>query len=213
MFAGHFGLAAGVKALDSTVLSKRRATGTAQSAPSRPDVPLWALMLSTQLLDVMFVFMVIAGVESFGGGAGYGQGWIHAYYTHSLTGALLLATGAGLLSARWWGRQGGLIIAATVFSHWLLDLLVHRPDLPILPGNLGGFPLLGFGLWNMPAVSIAIEALLVIGGAALYFASVLARARGTATNRAGERGSALVAGGVMSVLLVLSLATSVLGIG
>jgi hypothetical protein len=218
MFAGHFGLAAGIKALDAGVLSKRGTGGQARTAaptptPPHPDVPLWALMLSTQLLDVAFVFTLIAGVESFGGPAGYGEGWIHAYYTHSLAGALLLAASAGLLGVRWWGRRGGLLIAGTVFSHWLLDLLVHRPDLPLLPGNLGNLPLLGFGLWSYPAASLALEGALVVGGAALYAASVLQRSAGVAGRLSGQRGRALLAGGVMSVLLVLALVTSALGIG
>jgi hypothetical protein len=170
-------------------------------------------MLSTQLLDVLFAFLVVAGGESFGGSGGYGEGWIHAYYSHSLVGALLIAGGAGLLAAKRWSRQGGLLVAATVFSHWLLDLLVHRPDLPILPGNLGHLPLLGFGLWNTPAVSITLEALLVVGGALLYFASLLASTHSATANQPGRRGRALVAGGVTSALLVLALVTSALGIG
>ncbi len=72
MIAGHFGLAAGVK-------------GRA------PRVPLWVLMLSTFLLDVLFLFFSAAGRESIGvadptQGAGYGSGLIHADYTHSLVG-------------------------------------------------------------------------------------------------------------------------------
>jgi len=211
MFAGHFGLAAGIKAINSGALSHPRASASVPSA-SHGDVPLWALMLSTQLLDVAFVFMVIAGIESFGGATGYGEGWIHAYYTHSLAGALLIAAIAGLISAKWWGRRGGLVIAATVFSHWLLDLLVHRPDLPVLPGNPGNLPLLGFGLWNVAAASIAVEALLVLGGGILYVVSVLARVDGAAAARPVRRGRALVAGGAMSALLVLALVTSVLGL-
>ncbi|WIG60094.1 MAG: putative membrane protein [Ktedonobacterales bacterium] len=213
MFAGHFGLAAGIKALDSRLVSKRDAQGDALSATTRRDVPLWALMLSTQLLDVVFALLLIPGVESFGGSAGYGEGWIHAYYSHSLVGALLIAAAAGALAWKPWGRVGALIVAATVFSHWLLDLLVHRPDLPILPGNLGNLPLLGFGLWSEPAISIALEALLVVGGAAFYFASALSRAgRGSLVAR-GAQGRALVAGVVMSALLALSLVSSVTGIG
>ena len=216
MFAGHFGLAAGIKALDSRLVSKRDAHGDAPSVAPRRDVPLWALMLSTQLLDVVFALLLIPGVESFGGSAGYGEGWIHAYYSHSLVGALLIAAAAGALAWKPWGRVGALIVAATVFSHWLLDLLVHRPDLPILPGNMGNLPMLGFGLWNAPAVSIALEALLVVGGAYFYFASALSRAgradRGLLVAR-GVRSRALVAGVVMSALLALSLVSSVIGIG
>lgn len=209
MFAGHFGVAAGAKAIDVALLKKGKMDGIASASSQYRNVPLWALMLSTQLLDVVFVLLVIPGVEAFGGASGYGQGWIRAYYSHSLTGALLISIVAGAFAWRWWGRQGGLLIGATVFSHWLLDLLVHRPDLPLLPGNIGSFPLLGFGLWNTPAISITLEALLILSGAAFYIFSLFAR---TAQQPGGGR-RALVTGGVMSVLLVLALVSSVLGIG
>src|SRR5262245_40217388 len=113
MFAGHFGLAATVKAKE-------------------PQVPLWALMLSTQLLDVVFVPLYLAGIETIQpiGRGGYGESIIHANYTHSLVGALLISVVAGLVAGWNWNRRSGLIIAAMVFSHWLLDLLVHRADLP-----------------------------------------------------------------------------------
>lgn len=95
MFAGHFGLAAGVKALDSRLLARsRETTGAAERAlPANASagVPLWALMLATQLLDVLFVFLLIPGVESFSGGSGYGEGVIRAYYTHSLAGGVTSA--------------------------------------------------------------------------------------------------------------------------
>jgi hypothetical protein len=54
-------------------------------------------------------------------------------------------------------------------SHWLLDLVVHRADMPILPGNMAHLPRLGFGLWRFPWVSAAIEAVLVLLGARVYW--------------------------------------------
>ncbi|QBD76343.1 permease [Ktedonosporobacter rubrisoli] len=196
MFAGHFGLAAAVKA-------------------KQPEVPLWALMLSTQLLDVIFVPLVLTGVESIDpiGKGGYGEAIIHANYTHSLVGALLIAGCAGLISWRLWGRKGGLLIAGMVFSHWLLDLLVHRSDMPILPGNLGHLPLLGFGLWGSRPISIALEGILIVVGGILYFSSALARAREHSTKLPTNLKRALLAGSVMSLLLLLSLVTDVMGIG
>jgi len=50
-----------------------------------------------------------------------------------------------------------------------LDLLVHRPDLPLLPNNVGSFPLLGLGLWNFPWVSLTIEIVMAVIGVAIYF--------------------------------------------
>jgi hypothetical protein len=51
-----------------------------------------------------------------------------------------------------------------VLSHWLLDFLVHRPDLPLWPGG----PKYGLGLWNSWAASISIEVLLFAAGIWLY---------------------------------------------
>ena len=83
MTAGHFGLAAAIK------------------SPA-PRVPLWALMLSTYLLDFVFIILVTVGVESFaplnpGQPPAYGEVLIQAYYSHSLVGAALIAVIAALL--------------------------------------------------------------------------------------------------------------------
>ncbi|WP_025850611.1 metal-dependent hydrolase [Paenibacillus ehimensis] len=188
MFAGHFGLAAAVKA-------------------KTPNVPLWALMLSTQLLDIVFVPLLLSGAETLEAvaGEGYGGSLIHADYTHSFVGALLLAFLAGWGAGKLWGRRGGVAVGSVVFSHWLLDLLVHRADMPLFPGNAGAFPLLGLGLWQVPTVSIVLESALVLIGAVLYYRSVASAAERS------RRGWAIAAGGIMGLLLTLSLVTDVLG--
>ena len=187
MIAGHFGLAAGVKA-------------------HRPAVPLWALMLATQWLDVVFVPLFVAHVERIdviGGGApGYGNGIIHADYTHSLAGALVIAAATGWLCARWWNRRAGVVIGAVVFSHWLLDLLVHRADMPILPGDLGHLPRLGFGLWQYHALTATIEALLLLGGAALYWRA--SRTTGASAGRSALLTALIVACGGLTLGLDLA---------
>lgn len=193
MTPGHFGLAAGAKKW-------------------APQLPLWALFLGTYLLDVIFLFLWIAGIEGLAPidpalPNAYGGVLIHADYTHSLVGALLIAGIAGWLGSRLWGKRGGTMIAAVTFSHWILDLLVHRPDLPILPGNFGNLPLLGFGLWEVPTVSMLIETVLVIGGAYLYYRA----ATQLATSKDGQR-RALTAGVVTGVLLLGLLAANFLGI-
>jgi membrane-bound metal-dependent hydrolase YbcI (DUF457 family) len=63
---------------------------------------------------------------------------IHADYTHSLLGALVLSALFGAVAGWRWDRRSGVLLGAVAFSHWVLDLIVHRPDLPILPGNAGG---------------------------------------------------------------------------
>lgn len=195
MFAGHFGLAAAVKA-------------------KTPEVPIWALMLSTQLLDVIFVPLFLSGIEKIDNslGTGYGEGIIHADYTHSLLGAVIIAILSAIIAWKLWGKRGGLMIGALTFSHWLLDLLVHRMDMPILPGNAVGLPLLGFSLWQWPVISTALEVILVVAGAILYYRSIRGTAllsEGNQTLSKGARIRAIIAGGVMAILLVLSLITDV----
>jgi hypothetical protein len=153
LVTGHFGLAAGVKARERFV-------------------PLWALMLATVWLDVLFIPLLATGAEEIddypGTDGGYGDVLIHADWTHSLVGAAVISVVTGWLVVRWWGKRGGVVIGAVVFSHWLLDLLVHRDDLAIFPGNAGDIRV-GFGLWESHAASIVVEAALLIAGAFLYW--------------------------------------------
>ena len=131
-------------------------------------------MLACQWLDVVFVPLLLLGVERLqpvpGAKMGaYGGAIIFADYTHSLLGAGLLAGAFGVLGALLYGRRTGVVLGLVAVSHWLLDLPMHRADMPILPGNAGHLPRLGFGLWRSPAASAAVELALVIGGAILYW--------------------------------------------
>ena len=134
----------------------------------------------------------------------YGQVIIHAFYTHSLVGAILISAFTGWLASLRWKKDGGMVIGVVVFSHWILDLLVHRPDLPILPGNLSNLPLLGLGLWDHPIWSGAIELILALGGAYFYSRSTIALK--------GDRRHARIASLVTSGLLILLFITHILGL-
>jgi len=199
MVAGHFGLAAGVKS-------------------QVPSAPLWALMLATQWLDVFFVPLFLLGIETItpidpANPNAYGGGVSHAIYTHSLVGALALSAIAGALAWLRWGRPVGLTIGLVAFSHWVLDLIVHYADLPILPGNADNLPLLGFGLWGLPIVEAFVELALVLGGAYLYYRAATALPVSAPVGPARQRRRALTATAVVSGLMLLSFTTSVLGIG
>jgi membrane-bound metal-dependent hydrolase YbcI (DUF457 family) len=182
MIAGHFGFAAGVKA-------------------RAPATPLWLLMLACQWLDVVFVVLFAAHLEGLAAVPGaapgaYGGAVIHAYYTHSLVGAAVLSAVLGGATAWRYGRRSGVVIALVAFSHWVLDLVMHRPDMPILPGDSGP-PLLGFGLWRSPVASAVVELIIVVVGTVMYWRAARALAPGSpdTMRRANLCGAlALVAG-------------------
>lgn len=155
MVAGHFGFAAMVKSREKSA-------------------PLWALMLATVWLDVVFVPLLIAHQESVESiHKGYGGLLIHADYTHSIVGMLALSVVLGAMFLPKLGRRVAIVIGLVSASHWLLDLVVHRPDMPVLPANIGNLPHLGFGLWNHPQAAACVELILVIAGAAMYWRAAM----------------------------------------
>jgi hypothetical protein len=185
VIAGHFGFAAGVKA-------KER------------QVPLWSLMLATAWLDVVFIPLYLAGIETIEPAADatgtYGGGIIHADYTHSLVGAAALSLVFGAAFGWRWGRRTGTVLGLVALSHWVLDLIVHRPDLPILPGDGGGLPDFGFGLWRDPTAAAIVELLIVVVGSWLYWRAArqtAAAAGGAQTGRANLAGAMVLVFGLV----------------
>jgi membrane-bound metal-dependent hydrolase YbcI (DUF457 family) len=88
-------------------------------------------------------------------------------YTHSLVAALLWSVAAAAtyrLLGRSSNRRSCILVAAAVFSHWVLDLVVHRPDLPLFDDAAK----VGLGLWNRPALAFGLEAALLVGAVALF---------------------------------------------
>ncbi len=151
MIAGHFGFAAMVK-------SRERST------------PLWGLMLATVWLDIVFTPLFLTSRETMQPiHEGYGGSIIHADYTHSIAGMLALSAALGAMFLPKLGRRMALVIALVSASHWVLDLVVHRPDMPVLPGNGGNLPYFGFGLWNHPRAAACVELALVVAGAIMYW--------------------------------------------
>jgi hypothetical protein len=151
MVAGHFGFAAMVK-------SRER------------SAPLWALMLATVWLDIIFLPLLVAHWESFEPvHPGYGGLIIHADYTHSIVGMLALSAILGVMFLPKLGKRIALVITLVSASHWALDLVVHRADMPVLPANIGNLPYLGMGLWDHPQASACVELLLVVVGAVMYW--------------------------------------------
>ncbi len=179
MLAGQFGLAAAIKS-------------------RQPQVPLWALMFSSQLLYVVFLVLAALKIESDvpakGTSGGYGDLIFNADYSHSLGGALAISIVAALVTALLWGRRNALVIGGVAFSNWILDFLVHRGDLALLPGNAGNLPRVGLGLWAVPWLSAFVELCLVLTGAFLYYHAAMRSAIRAERQDAKVSGASLSAG-------------------
>ena len=149
----------------------------------KPSLPLWLLFLAVQLVDVFWAMFVLLGIEKVrivpGITASSPLDLYYMPYTHGLLTSLLWA-GAALVLYRLACKRklwaGAIILGAAVFSHWLLDFLVHRPDLPIYDNTLK----VGLGLWNYPVLSFMLEAGLLLGGMYLYLKKTRSVQRGGA---------------------------------
>jgi membrane-bound metal-dependent hydrolase YbcI (DUF457 family) len=135
-----------------------------------PYTSLGTLVIAVQLLDLIWPAFLMLGIERVRIDPGNTRVTPLAFeyypWTHSLAMAIVWAAlaGAGYALLRRQNR-GAVIVAAAVFSHWVLDFVTHRPDLPLWPPN---GPLVGLGLWNSIGGTLAAEALLFALGLWLY---------------------------------------------
>lgn len=160
MFIGHFGLGFAAKA-------------------AAPRTSLGTLFLAAQWIDLVWPTLLLLGVErvlidpSLPGLTPLA--FVHYPYTHSLAAVLgwaLLLGGAYFALTRY--TRGALVVGALVASHWLLDAIVHRADLPL---SLDGAARIGLGLWqNSPVAAIAIEVLVFVAGVLLFWRAFAADA-------------------------------------
>lgn len=150
------------------------------ASAAEPRARLWVYVGGCQLLDIAWSVLVMAGIEKLHIDPQLPGSPLDLYsmpYSHSLPAALLWSALAaaltrGLLRLPW---RAAVIVALVVFSHWVLDLLVHRPDLALWFGS----PKVGLGLWNQPLAEMALEVGLVAVAGAAWSAQRRARGRGT----------------------------------
>jgi hypothetical protein len=153
--------------------------GVSFAAKQKP-IPLWLLFIAVQFLDVVWSALVMLGIEKLRITHGISQAnaldLYYMPYTHGLFGALALSAIFGGVSA-WFFREQRTkvfwITAAAVFSHWLLDLIVHVPDMPLIGNTMK----VGFGLWNYPMISLPLELATLWGGAFIYARNLPAKRR------------------------------------
>lgn len=152
MFIGHFSLAFGAKKF-------------------APQVSLGVLFLACQLADIIWPNLVLLGVEVLEIEPGITVmtplNFLHYPYSHSLVALLIWSAVFATLYTliRRAGTKSAIVIAVLVLSHWILDVLTHRPDMPI---TLNESTTIGFGLWNYPVVAVPFELLLFGTGVWMY---------------------------------------------
>src|SRR2546426_11212015 len=144
MFVGHYGVSFAAK-------------------NAEPAIPLWVLFIAVQLLDVLWSPFVLLGIEKVriapGITASNPLDLYYMPYTHGLLAAIgwsVVAFLAYRLAVRPAPPRAAAIVGLAVFSHWVLDFLVHRPDLPLYDNTAEG----GLGLWDLPAGALGLEGVL-----------------------------------------------------
>jgi len=151
VFIGHFAVAFAAK-------------------PAAPSVSLGTLFFACQWVDLVWPLFLLAGLERVeirpGITAFTPLDFVHYPWTHSLAMGAVWAAAFGLLylSTRRNGKAA-LIVAAVLLSHWFLDLVAHRPDLPLAPGSETRW---GLGLWNSIPATLLVEVSLFVAGVVLY---------------------------------------------
>src|SRR5262249_419622 len=143
-----------------------------------PSLPLRLLFIAVQFLDVLWAPLILLGIEKVRIVPGITRSNpLDLYYmpfTHSLVAAVLWSVAvAGLFKvpaprARF---SSAVTLGAAVVSPWVLDFLVHRPDLPLYDDTAK----VGLGLWNLPVFAFLLEGALLFGGIVLCVRAGLVR--------------------------------------
>jgi hypothetical protein len=161
MFLGHYALAFGAKRI-------------------APTVSLGTLFMACQFADLLWPTFLALGLERVeidpGNTLVTPLNFVSYPYSHSLVMLLVWAAVFALLYRAMRGAQPVAIntIAALVISHYVLDVITHRPDMPL---TIGGTQKIGLGLWNYPGMTLAIESSLFLAGSLLYVTATRERDR------------------------------------
>jgi hypothetical protein len=179
MFLGHYAVALGAKR-------------------AAPKASLGTLVMAAQFIDLLWPVLLLVGLEHVrlnpGNTVVTPLDFYDYPFSHSLTGVILwgiVVGGAYYLIKKSW--KAALVVGLAVVSHWFLDLIVHRPDLPL---TFTGSGRVGLGGWNSLPLSLFLELGLLAAGTYVY-------ARFTrATDRIGTYGLA----GLVAFLVVIYVA-------
>jgi hypothetical protein len=160
MFIGHFAVG-----FASKRFAPRASLAALVAAPLFLDI-LWPVFLALQIETVRIVpgFSAVTPLD------------LHDFpYSHSLLMSILWSLAFSGVAFLWLkDRRAALVLGFGVFSHWLLDALSHTPDMPLYPGST---TLVGLGLWNSVAATLAVEVPLFVAGILVYARTTRARNR------------------------------------
>ncbi len=143
-----------------------------------PRASLGTLFAAAQLPDVLWPFLLLAGVEHATiapGDTAFTPMRFDSYpVSHSLL--TVAAWGAAFGAVHFWRKRrpaDAVVLAVLAVSHWVLDFVTHRPDMPLWPGG----PRLGLGLWNSVPATVVVELLMFAAGLWLALSATRARDR------------------------------------
>lgn len=151
MFIGHFAIALGAK-------------------KAAPRTSLGTLFIASQFVDLLWPVLLLLGIEHVrvepGNTVVTPFNFIDYPYSHSLLSVFVY--GAALAALYWAFKRylrGAIVLLFVLVSHWVLDFISHRPDLPLYPGSS---TMEGLGLWNSLPGTLLVEGGLYIIGIVLY---------------------------------------------
>jgi hypothetical protein len=144
-----------------------------------PSVSLATWFAAAQFVDLLWPLFLLSGLEHVRIVPGITAFTPLDFYDYPITHSLIGTLGWAMLFASAWmavrgRRKAGVVLAGAVVSHWVLDVIAHRPDMPVLPTG----PYVGLGLWNSIPATLFVELTMFAAGLALYL-----RARGARPRR------------------------------
>jgi hypothetical protein len=157
MFLGHFGLAFAAK-------------------KAAPKTSLGTLVFAAQFADMLWPILLLIGVEHVRIVPGLLPASPFDFTSYPISHSLVAQLGWGTLiglvyfAIRRDGRSA-LLVGGLVPTHWVLDYIAHRPDMPIYPGG----PKYGLGMWNSIPLTMTVEYVLFAAGIALYISATRAK--------------------------------------
>jgi hypothetical protein len=124
-----------------------------------PETPIWVGMVGVSFPDLVWGVTILAGIERVeidpNSPLQRNIRFVHYPYSHSLVLTNLIALIPAAIISLFLGWQGGLVFVLASISHWILDTIVHLPDLPVL--GFGRDTKVGFGLWRYGWVALIVE--------------------------------------------------------